>query len=294
MFACSRQRVTTEQQVPPQVPPQVHPKFGPLIETRLRVVTWNLWGRGGPWSERHERITSTLLAVQPDVVALQEVWAEEGGRSQADLLAAALGFDRFWASRYAIDGVAVGNAILSRWPIAKSEVRWLPARPDLEELRNVIRTAVDGPRGRLVIYTTHLNWRFDQSDVRQEQVRFVARLITEMREEGFPPILTGDFNAAPDSDEIRMLTGRMTLAVPGLVFHDAWEVAGDGGAGFTWTNANPWARQDLEPDRRIDYVFVGWPKKGGAGHVTSCRLIGQAIDGVFPSDHLGVMAELRY
>jgi endonuclease/exonuclease/phosphatase family metal-dependent hydrolase len=287
MFAGSRHRVTIAQ--------QVHPKFGPLIETRLRVITWNLWGRGGPWNERLAGITSTLVAAQPDVVALQEVWAEEGGRSQADLLATALGFDRIWASRYAIDGVAVGNAILSRWPIAESEVRSLPARPpELEELRNVIRAAVDGPRGRLVVYTTHLNWRFDQSVVRQEQVRFVARFIAESREEGCPPILTGDFNAVPDSDEIRMLTGRMALAVPGLVFHDAWEAAGDGGAGFTWTNANPWARQDLEPDRRIDYVFTGWPKKGGAGHVTSCRLIGAAIDGIFPSDHYGVLAELRY
>jgi len=273
---------------------QVHPKFGPLIETRLRVVTWNLWGRGGPWRDRLEGITSTLVGAQPDVVALQEVWAEEDGRNQADLLAAALGFDRIWASRYAIDGVAVGNAILSRWPIAESEVRPLPAPPELEELRNVIRAAVDGPRGRLAVYTTHLNWRFDQSDVRQEQVRFVARFIAESRRDGCPPILAGDFNAVPDSDEIRMLTGRMALAVPGLVFHDAWEAAGDGGAGFTWTNANPWARQDLEPDRRIDYVFAGWPKKGGAGHVTACRLIGEAIDGVFPSDHLGVMAELRY
>jgi endonuclease/exonuclease/phosphatase family metal-dependent hydrolase len=287
MFAGSRDRVTIAQ--------QVHPKFGPLIETRLRVITWNLWGRGGPWNERLAGITSTLVAAQPDVVALQEVWAEEGGRSQADLLAAALGFGRIWARRYAIDGVAVGNAILSRWPITESEVRSLPARPpELEELRNVIRAAVDGPRGRLVVYTTHLNWRFDQSVVRQEQVRFVARFIAESREEGCPPILTGDFNAVPDSDEIRMLTGRMALAVPGLVFHDAWEAAGDGGAGFTWTNANPWARQDLEPDRRIDYVFTGWPKKGGAGHVTSCRLIGAAIDGNFPSDHYGVLAELRY
>jgi endonuclease/exonuclease/phosphatase family metal-dependent hydrolase len=287
MFAGSRDRVTIAQ--------QVHPKFGPLIETRLRVITWNLWGRGGPWNERLAGITSTLVAAQPDVVALQEVWAEEGGRSQADLLAAALGFGRIWARRYAIDGVAVGNAILSRWPITESEVRSLPARPpELEELRNVIRAAVDGPRGRLVVYTTHLNWRFDQSVVRQEQVRFVARFIAESREDGCPPILTGDFNAVPDSDEIRMLTGRMALAVPGLVFHDAWEAAGDGGAGFTWTNANPWARQDLEPDRRIDYVFTGWPKKGGAGHVTSCRLIGAAIDGNFPSDHYGVLAELRY
>lgn len=278
--------MTTEQ--------HVHPKFGRLLETRLRIVTWNLWGRGGPWNERLAGITATLVAAQPDVVALQEVWAEEGGRNQADVLAAALGFDRVWASRYAIDGIAVGNAILSRWPIAESEIRPLPAPPELDELRNVIRVAVDGPRGRLAIYTTHLNWRFDQSAVRQEQVRFVASFIAGSHEDGCPPILTGDFNAVPDSDEIRMLTGRMVLAVPGLVFHDAWEAAGDGGAGFTWTNANPWARQDLEPDRRIDYVFAGWPGKGGAGHVTSCRLIGDAVDGIFPSDHHGVLAELRY
>ncbi|HJW70416.1 MAG TPA: endonuclease/exonuclease/phosphatase family protein [Candidatus Binatia bacterium] len=112
-----------------QAHPQVHPKFGPLIETRLRVITWNLWGRGGPWRERLAGITSTLVAVQPDVVALQEVWAEESGRNQADVLATALGFEHVWASRYAIDGVAVGNAVLSRWPIEKSEVRSLPAPP---------------------------------------------------------------------------------------------------------------------------------------------------------------------
>ena len=82
--------------------------------------------------------------------------------------------------------------------------------------------------------------------------------------------------------------------MPGLVFHDAWEAAGDGEAGFTWTNANPWARQDLEPDRRIDYVFAAWPGTGGAGPRDGVPAVGQAIDGVFPSDHLGVLAELRY
>jgi hypothetical protein len=38
----------------------------------------------------------------------------------------------------------------------------------------------------------------------------------------------GDFNAGPDSDELRMLTGRSETPVPGLVFYDAWELAGDG------------------------------------------------------------------
>jgi hypothetical protein len=98
---------------------------------------------------------------------------------------------------------------------------------------------------------------------------------------------------------MRMLTGRSDPPVPKLVFHDAWEVAGQASAssatGATWTNANPYARLDLEPDRRIDYVLVGWPKTGGVGHVTSCRVEGlEPVDGVVPSDHLAVLAEIRY
>jgi endonuclease/exonuclease/phosphatase family metal-dependent hydrolase len=272
----------------------VNLKFGPLLDTRLRVVTWNLWGRGGPFEARLDAIAATLDDVAADLVALQEVWEETGGRSQAEVLAAALGFRWVFASRYAIDGVAVGNAVLSRWPIAGFEVRSLPAPPELEELRNAVRVDVDGPRGRLHVFTTHLNWRFDQSAIRQEQVTALARFVAEGPDAAMPPILAGDFNAAPDSDEIRMLTGRAAVPVPGTAFQDAWEIAGDGGPGHTWVNANPWARADLEPDRRIDYVFAGFPRLGGAGHVTACRLAGTPVGALWPSDHLAVVAELRY
>src|SRR5262249_30311957 len=239
-------------------------------------------------------IAAVLAETQPDVVALQEVWEEEGGRNQAAHLAAPLGFAHAYGRRYAIDGIAIGNAILSRWPIRDIEVRVLPAPAELDELRNIVRAEVDGPGGRLGVYTTHLNWRFDQSEVRQAQVRAIAQFIDEHAHDDCPPILAGDLNAVPDSEEMRMLTGRTAVPVPRLVFHDAWEVAGDGGPGFTWTNDNRWARLDLEPDRRIDYVLVGWPKRGGVGHVTSCRLVGKPVNGTDPSDHLGVRAGLRY
>ena len=271
-----------------------NPKFGPLVDTRLRVVTWNLWGRGGPWEERLAGIAATLGALDPDVVTLQEVWEEAGGRSQAALLAEALGLQPVFAGRYAIDDVAMGNAVLSRWPVDAVETRSLPAPPEREELRNVVRVDIDGPRGRLRVFTTHLNWKFDESDVRQDQVRAVAEFVAETAGGEVPPILAGDFNAVPDSDEIRMLTGRATVPVPGLVFQDAWEMAGDGGPGFTWVNANPWARADLEPDRRIDYVFAGFPRRGGVGHVVACGLAGAPVDGLSPSDHLAVVADLRY
>ena len=268
--------------------------FGPLIQTRLRVASWNLWGRFGPWEERQQPIFRTLERIDADVVGLQEVWAEPE-RNQAEVLASALGFHCAYASRLNLPDLHLGIAILSRWPIVRVEEQPLPALDEPDEMRLVLRADIDGPRGPLQVFTTHLNWRFDHSHVRQAQVRRIAEFITQSPGRTYPPILCGDLNAPPDADEIRMLTGRTTLAAPGLVFHDAWEVAGDGSPGFTWDNSNPFVARDLEPDRRIDYVLAGWPKAGGAGHVVAARVAGTAmVDGVHPSDHAAIVADLRY
>ena len=109
-----------------------------------------------------------------------------------------------------------------------------------------------------------------------------------------PPLLLGDFNAEPDSAEIRYVTGRQSLGERSVAFLDAWQVAGDGGPGFTWSNTNDHARPNLEPDRRIDYVFAGFPRRDGTGQILRCRVVCDAAeDGVWPSDHFGVYAELR-
>ena len=101
--------------------------------------------------------------------------------------------------------------------------------------------------------------------------------------------------AGPDSDEIRMLTGRSATAAPGMVFYDAWEVAGDGSPGFTWSNRNPMAAVGLYPDRRFDYILSAWPRRGGVGHPTRCSLLGVRAPGEQQvSDHYGLAADLRY
>lgn len=275
----------------------LHSAYGTLIESRIRVLSWNLWWQFGPWQARRRAITTAIRAIDADVICLQEVWEDASGCFAAEL-AGAMGFHHVYGYRLDLDEVKFGNAVLSRWPITAHEVLPLPAPADADELRTCVRADIDGPRGSVQAYSTHLNWRFDHSHIRQDQVRAVCAFIARSRSGGghaFPPVLCGDFNAVPDSDEVRMLTGRMATPEPKLVFHDAWEVAGSGGDGFTWTNTNPYAALDLEPDRRIDYVFAGWPKDGGAGHVTSCRVVGaDPVDGVVPSDHLGVLAELRY
>ena len=266
--------------------------YGPLVESRVRVVSWNLWGRFGPWEARQPAILATIAGLDPDIACLQEAWSTPDD-SMAELVADRLGFHHVHSCND--DGpVHSGNAIVSRWPILRTTWRPLPAGDEDDERRTVLFAEVDGPRGAVQVFCTHLNWRFDHSVVRQEQLRLVGELIEECRPRDFPPILTGDMNAAPDSDEIRMLTGRAPVAAPKLVFHDAWEVAGEG-AGMTWSNDNPYAGLDLEPARRIDYVFAGWPKGGGRGHVLRAEVIGRdAVDGVVPSDHYGVLAELRY
>ena len=275
--------------------------YGPLIDTRVRVLTWNLWWRFGPWESRRPAIAATLARLDADVICLQEVW-DDGTTCFAAELADGLGYHHAYGARLEIDGVRFGNAVLSRWPITDHEVLPLPADSTVEELRTCVRADIDGPRGPLQVFSTHLNWRFDQSATRQEQVRALCHFVVASRPSAgrpFPPVLCGDFNADPDSDEIRLLNGRAATPEDRLVFHDAWEVAGQASSssatGATWTNDNPYARLDLEPDRRIDYIFAGWPKGGGAGHVTSCRVEGlEPVGDVVPSDHLAVLAELRY
>ena len=62
------------------------PGFGPLVRTRVRIATWNLWGRYGPWEARMPVIIENLRAINADIIALQEVW-EDDITNQADEIA---------------------------------------------------------------------------------------------------------------------------------------------------------------------------------------------------------------
>lgn len=276
------------------------PGYGPLIETRVRIASWNLWGRNGPWEQRLPAILATLRKLDADILALQEVW-EDDERSQTHEIARVLGYrSAMFVANLERDGARSGNAILARWPIAQNEFRLLPrtagdARDDENEERLVLFAEVDGPRGPIQMFCAHLSWRDDHSAVRQAQVAEICALVRSKRPRWFPAVLCGDLNSEPHSDEIRMLTGLAAVPVPGVVFRDAWLAAGDNGPGYTASNSNPFVAGLLDRDKRIDYVLVGTPKLGGAGHVLATRLFGdRPVDKMWPSDHFGVAAELRY
>lgn len=274
--------------------------YGRLLETRVRIATWNLWGRYGPWEERMPAITETLRAVDADIVGLQEVW-EDDRRSQASDLAAALGYtEPVYEINLERDGARSGNAVLSRWPIDRREVRRLPREgagvaDDEGEERLVVLAEVVGPRGPIQVFCAHLSWRADHSGIRQEQVGAICGFVRESRPRSFPAVLLGDLNADPDSDELRILTGARAAPVPGVMFRDVWTWVGNAERGATWSNDNPFAAASLDLDRRIDHILVAAPKAGGCGQPLAAWIIGdRPIDDMYGSDHFGVVTELRY
>jgi endonuclease/exonuclease/phosphatase family metal-dependent hydrolase len=277
------------------------PGYGPLIETRMRVATWNVWGRYGPWEQRQPIIEANLRAIDADIICLQEAW-EDDARSQPADLADALGLSYVYERAFMMNGGWSGNAVLSRWPIVRHEVEELPMEgggavdTDEGERRLIVFTEIEGPRGPFQVFCTHLSWRADWGGVRQAQVGKVCEVIRAHTPRPFPAILCGDLNAEPMSDEIRMLTGLAAVPVPGVILRDAWAVAGRGGSGATVGPRNPYGAAALEPDARIDYVLVGWPKLGGAGQVLQAVVAGDRPGDarLLGSDHFAVVAELRY
>jgi len=269
----------------------------------LKVLTLNLWHDQGPWAARAERIRDWLDRLDPDVVGFQEALRGPDLDQVADLLGPRLPHrDYGRAGTFVREGAQLdfGNAVASRWPLAGREEQKLPDRGDAET-RAALHVDVAAPFGPLAFTCTHLHWRFHHGDTRLRQVQaLVARVIERRPKGGFPPIVVGDFNAEPEWDEIRYLTGGHALDGKTVYFHDAWRKAGRGAPhageppGCTWSNRNRFARLALEPDRRIDYVFAGYPTAQGVGLIERCAVVfDDVVDGVWPSDHFGVYAELR-
>lgn len=265
-------------------------------------MTWNLWWRYGDWERREKAIRSTLKTADADIIGLQEVWSEKD-RNQAEILADELGFEWVYKTGLKVDDVEFGNAILSRWPIKRTVSSALPSA-SAGEKRTALFSEIESPRGIIPFTTTHLTWERHESATRQRQAQAVVELISKEATGTLPPILCGDFNAAPTSDEIRMITGEREVPVPGLAFQDCWAQAGDGTPGVTYTPESkhfpgtrrgngftmPWL------GRRLDYIFVALPDAHPEMmpvHVDKCSIVGrgetQDDEG---SDHYGVVADL--
>lgn len=266
----------------------------------LTCVTLNIWNRFGPWEERLPRIRDGLRALDPDIIGLQEVvMLPEAGFDQNALISDGLPQTHVAWARCSKNVQPVGNSILSRFPIKESAAFDLPDG-GTNEHRVMVYALLDTPYGDVPVFVTHLNWKLDEGHIRVLQVKELAAIIAVKAPKAcFPPIVMGDFNAEPDSDEMRYLRGLTGLGERCVHFTDCFGATrGAPGTsadadGFTFARDNPFALLCHEPNRRIDYVYVRGPDDRGRGEPLASRVcMNQVTSGGHASDHYGVWAKI--
>ncbi|WP_203715067.1 endonuclease/exonuclease/phosphatase family protein [Asanoa siamensis] len=260
-------------------------------------MTWNLWWRFGEPERRRPAIRHVLREQRPDVLALQEVWAD-GDRNLAGWLADELGLHWVFGAgsdqetwRVRVDGGPLlrnGVAVLSRWPIRAEKAYDLPGDPS----RAALSCLIDAPHGTIPFVTTHLSV-LSGSAGRSAQLDWLARHVATLPRDGHPAVVAGDFNAMPESDELRRFVGELTVGyVPDQRLLDVWWFADPGDPGFTWDRANPHAAAWVAPSARIDYIHVRQSSHRAGRVLGAHRAATTAVDGVWPSDHAAVVTDL--
>ena len=277
---------------------------------KLRVATLNIWNKSGPWAERLPLIRKQLQELSPDVLGLQEVLrlipdekqppVPAPDNDQASEIAEGLGYNIAYgiAADYS-GGLKFGNALLTRYKILDSRTFRLPGG-DTGETRSLLYSVLETPWGRLPVFVTHLNWKLHDGVVRVKQAVYAAERIFVLAPVGadfLPPILMGDLNAGPETDEIRYLKGQHVIDGRSVYFADVWDYAEEQGPGYTYARDNAYALTNGEPNRRIDYIFVRGPDKLMRGQPSNVRrAFDQSVPGaqgtVWASDHYGVVCDL--
>jgi endonuclease/exonuclease/phosphatase family metal-dependent hydrolase len=190
----------------------------------VRLVTFNILGGRSPGKEQVdvERFAAAVRALDPDVLALQEVDRGQERTQHTDLTGAAATAmtavdHRFVAALTGTPGAtwtaatgdeqpeaaAYGLALLSRHPVRSWEVVRLPALPGRapwlwhgrrlprlvrDEARVAVAAEVESPGGHLTVATTHLSFLPGWNLV---QLRRTMRALRALRR---PLVLMGDLN----------------------------------------------------------------------------------------------------
>jgi endonuclease/exonuclease/phosphatase family metal-dependent hydrolase len=239
----------------------------------VRVATLNLRNTADRWPARRELLVRQLVALAPDVIAVQELrilpdqarWitAEVARRSAGRLV-----YTPHRRPKTGLSGMWEGIGVLSRLPVVSTA--WLDLGADRRVAQRVtLRTG----GGDLDVYNAHLG--LGGEGLRSAQAQ---RLLDWMgsRRRG-PAVLMGDLNARPGSPTIELLSGPLRSA------HAAVH-----GCEPPRTVPTPLRAGAAGAGSVLDYVFVN-----DLVEVTDARLAFDEVDGTLcASDHYGLVAEL--
>jgi endonuclease/exonuclease/phosphatase family metal-dependent hydrolase len=244
---------------------------------RLRVATLNILNLADRWPERLPLILADMAALQPDVLALQEVVYV----MQQDRLIGAAGEGRYEAIRGWAGRPEYGNSLLVRSPLEGREVD----RLDLGLGRSALRMLVKFPGGSsILVVVTHLHHVGPDEAARDEQTAALVEWLDCTRGPG-ATIAMGDFNADPGEPTY----SRMQAAG----FRSAFAEANGHEPAVTWPSGLQAPAMDTDGSPEcLDYIWLR-----GDVRVLAARLAFDRPDPedptLYPSDHVGITAELE-
>lgn len=254
------------------------------VMREVRVATLNLFNNvAGRWDDRASLVVEQAIALDADVLAFQEC---DLGGGQVERVADALGADYELVPMANPSAASIKSlAVVTRLPVGESD-----GCADLGSSDIALRVRC----GDVEVVTTHLHFGPSRrgSEIRAAQVR---RLLAWLGPVGPDRrlVLCGDFNAGPAGDTVKSIKRGLRSA------HE--EVHGDEPA---WTHPTPLVHVvdtaaafgvpilPKDGGHAIDYVFVSPSIEVGGCEVCFDRP-SPTDEQLFPSDHLGLVADLR-
>ncbi|MEE4194817.1 MAG: endonuclease/exonuclease/phosphatase family protein [Anaerolineae bacterium] len=248
----------------------------------MKIATLNLRHHMDRWEERFPLVVQTLLDADADLVGLQEVSIKLGPKNQAQMIADKIQkvsgtlYNVYFTRTREVTKDQEGIAILSQYPLTSTESIALPG-----PWRVAQRITVEIEGRTLGFTNTHLHhepWR-DES-IRLPQVQ---SLMDWVNTQPFPCVISGDFNAEPDS---------ATILKVKETHRSAYESIHGTEPDFTYPT--PLVQPVPAHTNTIDYLFYA----PDALSVTACEKIGTKSAPhdatLYPSDHFGLLAELNW
>jgi endonuclease/exonuclease/phosphatase family metal-dependent hydrolase len=250
----------------------------------MRLVSLNTWKCEGDYPQRVRAMAEGLVALSPDVVALQEdLRTRDGLTHTARSLATALSMQMVWLPARAkprlLNGQCTdttsGLAVLSHQRVLEQGSVVLPddAR-DGERVAQCVRLA--GAHGHWWLVNLHLTDLPDRADLRRAQLETVLQNLQRVAGEQ-PVVLCGDFNAGPDDPEIAS------------VLHPKGPLVDAFGGQTKVTH-----RCDSDSEHNLDHILLRTVRGQPPFSVAQARVVLDQPDahGVWPSDHWAVCADL--
>ena len=180
----------------------------------IRVLTYNIYhGETMKGDFDLDTIAGVIKAVNPDLVALQEVDFRTNRAKKMDLameLGQRTGLIPLFGKAMSFSGGEYGEAILSRYTFYSSQNHAL-GHQEGREPRSALEVNVEIPSGDMVRFIgTHLDHTRDESD----RISQATRLNKLFANDDKPSILAGDLNARPGSRTMEILLKEWAKSSP--------------------------------------------------------------------------------